>query len=60
MYYYIWKAADGFRWYLKAANNKKIAESGEAYHNKADCQAGIDLVKGSANVTVLDLTLVKT
>lgn len=40
-----------FRWTLFAANNKRIADSGEGYQNKADCQAGIDLVKGTNSQT---------
>jgi uncharacterized protein YegP (UPF0339 family) len=41
-----------WRWTLEAANGKKIANSGEGYHNKADCQSAINLVKGSANAPV--------
>ena len=37
-----------WRWRLVAANNKIIANSGEGYHNKADCQHAIRLVKGSS------------
>ena len=33
-----------WRWYLKAANGRKIANSGEGYWNKSDCLAAIDLV----------------
>lgn len=36
-----------WRWYLTAANGRKIANSGEGYFNKADCRAAIDLVKGT-------------
>lgn len=43
-----------WRWYLEAGNNRKIANSGEAYHNKADCLSAIDLVKGSSNVPVYE------
>lgn len=39
--------ANYWRWTLYAANNKKIADSGEGYWNKADAQHGIDLVKGT-------------
>lgn len=41
-----------WRWYLLAANNRKIANSGEGYVNKSDCLAAINLVKGSAAVPV--------
>lgn len=37
-----------WRWRLVAANNRIIASSGEGYHNKADCQHAITLVKGSS------------
>lgn len=36
-----------WRWYLAAGNNRKIANSGEAYHNKADCLSAINLVAAS-------------
>ncbi len=41
-----------WRWTLYAANNRKIADSGESYWNKADCRAAIDLVKSSQNAPV--------
>ena len=41
-----------WRWALYAANNAIIANSGEAYHNKADCQHAIGLVKGSSQAPV--------
>jgi uncharacterized protein YegP (UPF0339 family) len=37
-----------FRWRLKASNGKIIADSGEGYVQKSDCQHGIDLVKSEA------------
>ena len=53
MRYYIWKTDNGqYRWYLSAANNRKVAESGESYHNERDALAGIELVKGTANTPV--------
>ena len=36
-----------WRWTLFAANGRKVADSGEGYANRQDCQAGIDLVKSS-------------
>jgi len=54
-------AANGggdYRWRLRADNGRIIADSGEGYHNKADCQHGIDLVKGTnAATSVVDSTL---
>lgn len=41
-----------WRWRLRAANNKCIADSGEGYHNKKDCLDAIDLVKGSSQAPV--------
>lgn len=33
-----------WRWYLVAANGRKIANSGEGYINKQDCLAAVGLV----------------
>jgi uncharacterized protein YegP (UPF0339 family) len=40
-----------WRWTLYAANNAKIADSGEGYRNKSDAQHGIDLVKSTNTYT---------
>jgi uncharacterized protein YegP (UPF0339 family) len=45
-----------WRWRLKAANNKTIADSGESYQNKQDCLDAINLVKSSKDAPVADLT----
>jgi uncharacterized protein YegP (UPF0339 family) len=37
-----------YYWHAVASNNKKIAWSGESYHNKADCENGINLMKREA------------
>ena len=34
-----------FRWRLRATNGKIIADSGEGYVAKRDCEHGIELVK---------------
>jgi uncharacterized protein YegP (UPF0339 family) len=55
----IFKDDDGhFRWRLRASgNNEPIADSGEGYTTKENCQDGIDLVKAqAATATVQDLT----
>lgn len=45
MRFYIYPDIRGqWRWYLEAANNRKIAESGESYYNKQDCLDAIGLV----------------
>jgi uncharacterized protein YegP (UPF0339 family) len=57
MIYIIYKDANGhFRWFLQAANNRKIATSGEGYWNKSDCLSAIALVKGSASTPIHDNT----
>lgn len=40
-----YRAADGWRWRLLAANNRLIAESGEAYSRKRDCERAIKAVR---------------
>ena len=55
MYFTIYKdAALQWRWNLRSANHLIIADSAEAYHNKADCLHGIDLVKSAYNAPVYD------
>ena len=46
--------ANEWRWNLKAANGKIIADSGEGYKNKADALHGIDLVKSTNSQTDID------
>lgn len=45
MYYDKYPSSGQWRWRLIAANGKIIANSGEAYHNEADCDHAIALVK---------------
>jgi uncharacterized protein YegP (UPF0339 family) len=53
MTYWIYKDATGqWRWYLQAANNRKLADSGESYRNKQDCLDAIALVKGSRDAPI--------
>ncbi|HYH87494.1 MAG TPA: DUF1508 domain-containing protein [Pyrinomonadaceae bacterium] len=47
-------AAGEWRWQLRAANKRIIADSGEGYHNKQDCLHGITLVKDSKDAPVKD------
>lgn len=55
MAYYIYRDVNGhYRWYLVAANNRKIANSGEGYYNKSDCLGAINLVKGSASTHIYE------
>ena len=56
MTYIVYKDKKGeWRWYLRAANNKRIADSGEGYNNKQDCLDAIDLVKSSKNAPVQEV-----
>lgn len=48
--------AGEWRWSLKADNNKIVADSGEGYVNKADCLAGLELVKGGAIAAAVEET----
>lgn len=41
-----------YRWRLQASNTKIIADSGEGYINKRDCDHGIELVKASADYPI--------
>lgn len=53
MFYYLYRdAANQWRWTLYAANNRKIADSAEAYINKIDAQKGIAMVKSSGSVPI--------
>lgn len=56
MAYYLYKDALGqWRWYLLAANSRKIANSGEGYHNKQDALQAIGLVSTSGNCKVHEI-----
>ena len=53
MAFYVYQDVNNqWRWYLQAANGRKIANSGEGYYNKKDCLDAINLVKGSGNTPV--------
>jgi uncharacterized protein YegP (UPF0339 family) len=50
----VYKDASGqFRWRLKAANNKVVADSGESYVSKDKCLHGIEVVKSEAATAVV-------
>jgi uncharacterized protein YegP (UPF0339 family) len=50
----IYKDKDGeYRWHLRATNNKIIADSGEGYKEKTDCEHGVNLVKKEAPIAVI-------
>lgn len=46
--------AHQWRWTLFATNNRRIANSGEGYHNKNDCLHAINLVKGTSQTPVYE------
>lgn len=57
MKYVIYRDEDKqYRWRFVAANGNIIADSGEGYRQKDDCENGIQIMKGSASVQVVDTT----
>lgn len=56
MRFEIYKDAAGqYRWRLVAANGRKVADSGEGYHNLDDCRHGVTLVKRTNADTPVEL-----
>ena len=55
-YFEIYKDADNeFRWRFQANNGRNMAESGEGYNNRANCQHSIILIKQQmTNATISD------
>lgn len=49
-------AAGEWRWRLRVQNGNIIAESGEGYVNRHDCEHAIDLVKRSEKAEIVDMT----
>lgn len=49
-------AAGEWRWRLRVQNGKVVAESGEGYVRREDCEHGIALVKRSADASIVDMT----
>lgn len=53
MAYHVYKDHVGqWRWRYVAANNRIIAVSSEAYHNRTDCLHSIALVKAGSSAPV--------
>jgi uncharacterized protein YegP (UPF0339 family) len=48
------KSAGQLRWRLRAQNGRILANSGESYHNRADLEAAIALVRASGDVPVVE------
>jgi uncharacterized protein YegP (UPF0339 family) len=56
MTFYVYKDHAGeWRWYLKAANGRKVADSGEGYTSQQHCLDGITLVKSAFNAPVYEI-----
>jgi len=52
MYFTVYRDhANQWRWNLKSANHRKIADSGESYFNQSDCLNAINLIKGTNSQT---------
>jgi uncharacterized protein YegP (UPF0339 family) len=45
-----------WRWRLRHQNGNVIADSGEGYRHREDCEHGISLVKGSTTAPVVDMS----
>jgi uncharacterized protein YegP (UPF0339 family) len=58
MKFRIYKDTKGeYRWTLIASNGRKIADSGEGYTSKSNCEAAITSIKsGASSATVEDGT----
>ena len=58
MRFEIYRTHDGeWRWRLRAANGNVVADSGEGYRRREDCEHGIDLVKGASVAPTVDMSL---
>lgn len=45
-----------WRWRLRARNGEVVADSGEGYKRREDCEHGIELVRQSAEAKIVDMT----
>lgn len=45
-----------WRWRLRATNGNVVADSAEGYRHREDCERGIEIVKGSGEATVVDMS----
>lgn len=56
--YEIYKDAQSeYRWRYEASNGNTIADSGEGYIAKTDCERGIAIMKASKDIPVEDKTV---
>jgi uncharacterized protein YegP (UPF0339 family) len=57
MRFELYRDAKGeWRWRLRARNGEVVAESGEGYTRREDCEHGIGLVRQSAEARIDDMT----
>ncbi|WP_375462795.1 YegP family protein [uncultured Methylobacterium sp.] len=57
MRFELYRDAPGhWRWRLRAQNGAIVAESGEGYHRREDCEHGIALVRQSGTAAIIDMT----
>jgi uncharacterized protein YegP (UPF0339 family) len=54
MYFEVYQELNSrqWRWRLKAANHRIIADSAEPYTSKQACLHGLGLVKGATNIPI--------
>jgi len=53
MKFHIYKDHRGeWRWRLKAANRKTIADSSEGYSTKSNCRRAVDSIAGATRIPV--------
>ena len=45
-----------WRWRLRATNGNVIADCGEGYSRREDCEHGIALVKSAATAAIVDMS----
>jgi uncharacterized protein YegP (UPF0339 family) len=58
--FYIYRDAKGeYRWRLRAGNGRIIADSGEGYERKIDCERSIELVKEESPTAPVEEVLSK-
>jgi uncharacterized protein YegP (UPF0339 family) len=54
-YYQLYRDTQNYwRWRYVASNGRTIAVSSEAYHNRSDCIAAIDIMRGSGGDPIVE------
>ena len=57
MRFELYRDAGGhWRWRLRVQNGNVVADSGESYARREDCEHAITLVQASAQASVVDMT----